>query len=106
LKDLMQQMLDLGRNLTIDYSLKSNLWLINRSVNGMDVCRASVCNENASAIGQPITDKVNANSEVLTDDSDLRELTLPTFKDSTMQVPLHFIRDLDQYFSIKRRQNH
>jgi hypothetical protein len=34
--------------------------------------------------------------------TDLRKLTLPTFTDSTSQVPLHFIRNLDQYFSLKR----
>ena len=34
--------------------------------------------------------------------TDLSELILPTFTDSTSQVALHFIRDLDQYFSLKR----
>jgi hypothetical protein len=32
----------------------------------------------------------------------LNELTLPTFTHSTSQVPLHFIRDLDLYFSLQR----
>jgi hypothetical protein len=30
------------------------------------------------------------------------ELTLPTFSDSTKQVPIHFIRDLDQYFKLRQ----
>jgi hypothetical protein len=77
----------------------------NPSVSGMDGCHAPVCNENTSVSNQPInpsTNNVNANSEVLRDDSDLSELNLPAFKDSTTQVPLRFIRDLDQYFSIKK----
>jgi hypothetical protein len=74
-------------------------------VNGTDGCHASLCNENASVINQPITqstNNVNANSEVMTDNSDLSELILPTFKDSATQVPLYFIRVLDQYFSTKK----
>ena len=31
----------------------------------------------------------------------LNELTLPSYTDSTKQVPLHFIRDLDLYFKLK-----
>ena len=30
----------------------------------------------------------------------LNVLTLPTFSDSTKQGPIHFIRDLDQYFEL------
>jgi len=34
--------------------------------------------------------------------AELCELTLPTFSDSTKQVPIHFIRDLDQYFKLRQ----
>ena len=58
-----------------------------------DVPNTSVnsCNNNA-----------NAGSELYANNTDLSEMTLLTFKDSTSQVPLHFFRDLDLYFSLKR----
>jgi len=45
---------------------------------------------------------VNAGSRLYANNTDLSELTLPIITDSTSQVPLHFIRDVDQYFSLKR----
>jgi hypothetical protein len=45
---------------------------------------------------------VNAGSGLCANNTDLSELNLPTFTDSTSQVLLHFFRDLDQYFSVKR----
>ena len=37
---------------------------------------------------------------------DLSELTLPSFTDSSKQVPLHFIRDLDLYFKLRQTPHH
>ena len=34
--------------------------------------------------------------------AEICELTLPTFSDSTKQVPIHFIRDLEQYFNLRQ----
>jgi len=34
--------------------------------------------------------------------AELCDLTFPTFSDSTKQVSLHFIRELDQYFNIRQ----
>jgi hypothetical protein len=48
------------------------------------------------------SDNVNAGSGMYANNTEFSELTLPTFTDSTSQVPLHFIRDLDLYFSLKR----
>jgi hypothetical protein len=45
---------------------------------------------------------VTTESEVLTRGGELHELTLPTFCDSSKQVPLHFIRDLDLYFKLRQ----
>jgi hypothetical protein len=45
---------------------------------------------------------VNVSSEESTGSVNPNELTLPVFKDSSKQVPLHFIRDLDFYFSLKK----
>ena len=44
---------------------------------------------------------VNATSKFHAKSAELCELTLPTFSDRTKQVPLHFIRDLDQYFNLR-----
>jgi hypothetical protein len=37
---------------------------------------------------------------------DLNELTLPMFTDSSKQVSLHFICDLDLYFRLKQTPDH
>jgi len=44
---------------------------------------------------------VNVTSELHAKSVGLCELTVPTFSETTEQVPLHFIRDLDQYFSLR-----
>jgi hypothetical protein len=41
------------------------------------------------------SNNVNAGSGMYANNTDLKELTLPTFTDNTSQVPLHFIWDLD-----------
>jgi hypothetical protein len=46
--------------------------------------------------------QVNVSSEERTGSVNLNELTLPVFKGSSKQVPLHFIRDLGLYFSLKK----
>jgi len=74
------------------------------SVNGINACNLSTCSGSADVPNtsiNPCINKVNAGSGLYANNTDLSELTLPTFTDSTSQV-LHFIRDLDQYFSLKR----
>jgi hypothetical protein len=74
-------------------------------VNGAKVCNMSICSDGANVPNTSINsgnNNVSAGSGLYANNSDLSELTLPTFTDSTSQVPLHFIRDLDQYFSLKR----
>jgi hypothetical protein len=66
---------------------------------GLSVNVASEANTCSISTG---SDNVNVVSGRYANNTDLRELTLPTFTDSTSQVPLHFIRDLDLYFSLKR----
>ena len=41
-------------------------------------------------------------SELHTKSAEFCELTSPAFSNSTKQVPLHFIRDLDQYFNLRQ----
>ena len=91
--------------------------------NGVNSCNVSTCGDSVSvstcgdsvsvstcgdsvSVSNPSANScnkhVNAASGLYANTTDLSELTLPTFTDSTSQVPLHFIRDLDQYFSLKR----
>jgi len=75
-------------------------------VNGVNRCCTSVTNDIISVINQPKSScdhgNINATSELHVKSAELCELTLPTFSDSTKQVPLHFIRDLEQYFNLRR----
>ena len=76
------------------------------SVHGVNGCSTSVSNYVNSVINQPNNScsygNVNVTSELHAKSAELWELTLPTFSDSTQQVPLHFIRDLDQYFNLRQ----
>jgi len=75
------------------------------SVNGANACDMATCSDSANVPNTSVNscnNNVNAGSGLYANNTYLNELTLPTFTDSTSQVPLHFIRDLDQYFSLKR----
>ena len=75
------------------------------SVNGTNLCDMTTCSDSANVPNASISscnDNVNAGSGLYANNTDLSELTLPIFTDSMSQVPLHFIGDLDQYFSLKR----
>jgi len=74
-------------------------------VNGTNVCDMSTGSDGANVpntLVNSCNNSVNAGSGLHANNTDLSELTLPTFTDSTSQAPLHFIRNLDQYFSLKR----
>jgi hypothetical protein len=74
------------------------------SVYGINGCSTSVCNDVSSVINQ-LTNScsyVNVTSELHAKNARLCELTLPALSESTKQVPLHFIRDFDQYFNIRQ----
>ena len=75
------------------------------SVNGANACDMSTCSDGANVPNTSVNscnNNVRAASALYADNTDLSEITLPTFTDSTSQVPIYFIRDLDQYFSLKR----
>jgi hypothetical protein len=67
-------------------------------------CTASVC---GNAKSQPSVSSnseqaiVNVTSDVIARNSPINELTLPKFYDSSKQILLHFLRDLDEYYRIK-----
>jgi len=44
---------------------------------------------------------VNVTSDVFANNFRINELTLPRFHDSSKQILLHFLRDLDEYYRIK-----
>jgi hypothetical protein len=75
------------------------------STNGVNVSSNSACHDNTSVVSQTtnsgVYTNVNVTSEVQSRSVDLSELTLPSFTDSSEQVPLHFIRDLDLYFELR-----
>jgi len=74
------------------------------SVNGVNACNLSTCSGSAKVPNTPVNscnNNVNPGSELYANNTDLSKVTFPTFTDSTCQVPVHFIRDLDQYFSLK-----
>jgi len=63
----------------------------------------STCNSGiAQTVNSGGNNTVDTASEVMTRSGDLNELTLPTFNDSSKQVPLHFIRDLELYFKLRQ----
>jgi len=67
-------------------------------------CTMSVCGNTKSQpnvnsnLGPAI---VNVTSDVFANNSLINELTLPKFHDSSKQILLHFLRDLDEYYRIK-----
>jgi len=74
-------------------------------VNGEKACNMSICSDGANVPNTSVysgNNNVSAGSGLYVNNTDLSELTLPTFTDVTSQVYLHFNRDLDQQFSWKR----
>jgi len=76
------------------------------TTNGVSLSSNTACHDSTSVVSQSTTSGMNTNvnvtSDVPTRNVDLSELTLPSFTDSSKQVPLHFIRDLDHYFRLKQ----
>jgi len=80
------------------------------STSGVSVSSHPACNDSTSIVSQAsnsgVCTNVNVTSEERNRSVDLNELTLPLFTDSSKQVPLHFIRDLDLYFRLKQTPDH
>jgi hypothetical protein len=75
------------------------------SVNGVNDCNLSTCSGSAKVPNTPVNsfnNNVHPESGLYANDTYLSKLTFPTFTDSTCQVLVHFIREFDQYFSLKR----
>jgi len=63
------------------------------------VCGYAKSQPNANNISR--TAIVNVTSDVCANSSPISELTLPTLYDSSKQIVLHFLRDVDEYYRIK-----
>lgn len=75
-------------------------------MNGLNTCNVSACTGSATVPDISCNDNVNALSVVIPSGCvDLNELSLPKFKSSAKQIVAHFLRELDQYFTIKKTPN-
>jgi hypothetical protein len=70
---------------------------ISPGVNGVSVCNAYACN-NVNHTNTIATSCI----ETSVDTSQYKELSLPKFSDSSKQVAVHFIRELDEYFTLRK----
>jgi len=68
------------------------------SVCGSTISQPSVESMSGSAI-------VNVICDVFANNSPIHELTLPNFHDSSKQIVLHFLCNLDEYYRIKKSLN-
>ena len=73
-------------------------------VNVVGVNKNSGCEEvrNSDTIAASGIECVSAQSEKYVDTSHYNELSLPRFTDSSQQVAVHSVRELDEYFSLRR----
>ena len=64
----------------------------------------SRCNNarNSSTVAVSGVEIVSAQSETYVDTSQYNELSLPRFTDSPQLVAMHFVRELDEYFSLRK----
>jgi hypothetical protein len=78
----------------------------NTSVSGVNTGNTSACNVSVNNVSEnSCNDYVNTLSVVPSGCTDLNELSLPKFKNSAKQVVAHFLRELDEYFVLKRTPN-
>jgi hypothetical protein len=83
---------------------------VSSDTSGQSVSEVNACNVSTNSDCADITNpsvisynnNANAGSGLYAINTDFSEITLLSFKDSTAQVPLHFNREIDQYFSLKR----
>ena len=80
------------------------------TTNGASLSSNPACHDITSVVSQTTNSgmctAVNVTSESPIKSVDLSELKLTSFTDSSKQVSLHFIRDLDLYFKLKQTPDH
>ena len=79
----------------------------NTSVIGVNTCNNSACNVSGNNVPHiSWNDNENALSVVVRNGCpDLNELSLPNFNNSAKQVVAHILRELDEYFALKKTRN-
>ena len=79
----------------------------NTNVSGVNTCNASACNVSVNNVpDNSCNGNVNALSVAVPNGcTDLNELSLPKFNNSAKQVVAHFLREIDEYFAIKKTPN-
>jgi hypothetical protein len=96
-----------GNNKTSVSPLSQSENTSNTSVTGVNTCNASACSVSANNVPDvSCNGSVNALSVVVPNGyADLNELSLPKYNNSAKQVVAHFLRELDEYFAIKKTPN-
>lgn len=102
------------RVVTTDHQVASTSGGVSASVlnntTSASVSSTPAYQDSHSVVSQHSNSSVSSNVNVTPEEHarsvDLNELTLPLFTDSSKQVPLHFIRDLDLYFKLKQTPAH
>jgi len=77
---------------------------ISPGVNGVSVCNVSACNNvnNTNTTATSCTENVSTQSETSVNTSQYNEIPLPKCSDSSKQVAVLFIRELDEYFTLRK----
>jgi hypothetical protein len=76
------------------------------NISGNNGSCSSACHDGGNTVSQTVNSAVNSDVNVMSEGFnrgvDWSELTLPSFTNSSTQVPLHFIHDLDLHFKLKQ----
>jgi hypothetical protein len=77
---------------------------ISFGVNVVTFCYVSACNNinNTNTVASSCTKNVSAQSETVVNTNQYSELSLVKFSDSSKQLAVRFIRELDGYFTLER----
>jgi len=76
-------------------------------MNEVNICYVSACGDSVNVTYPSVNSSINNENSgpgLDTNGTDLRDLILPKITDSANQVPLYFIQEHDQYFSLKKWQ--
>jgi hypothetical protein len=72
-------------------------------VNGISACSTTACDESMINVRDSVcAENVSAVSVVAPNGHNLEEFSLPKFKNSSKQLVIHFLRELDEYFVVKK----
>lgn len=76
-------------------------------MNEVNICYVSTWGDSVNVTNPSVNSKINNENSgpgFDTNSTDLRDLIFPVITDSSNQIPLYFIQELDQHFSLKKCQ--